>query len=655
MAMQAGNVVIQNNGANEMRQWVMDDRDRFISWLRGEFAAANAIVDSLCNHLRSIGEYGEYDVVMGTIQQRRCSWNPVLHMQQYFSVAEVTFALQQATWKKQQRCYEKVKFSEKEVKKTGSRQWSRVDSVKETNNASSELSPNRDVGLSGEIVDVVEKKVEVDDSDVNSSPLAKEIEGVFGTAKLHSNVGLKSSGNFEGSECENTEAKVVKDEGTSNFKGSCNALLKNGPNSVQKPEEEQNLIPIPKTFWYRDFMMERRIKTIQDCSKKVTEIYIDEIAGQSFTVSKRPMKGRGREMIQLGVPIADAPPEDENVSGNHNMEAIPSLLQDVIERLLSLKITTVKPDSCIIDFFNEGDHSQPHISLPWFGRPVCVLFLTECDMAFGKVIGGGHPGEFRGSLKLSLSPGSLLSIQGKSADFAKHAIPSVQGSEVLLTFTKSRPKKAMLTDGQNVLISAAAPAMSWAQPPSRPPSQSSHLRYPLGAKHFGAAATTGVLPMPPIHQQHLPPPNSMQPMFITSPVAPAMPYPAPVPLPTASSGWAAVPPPRHPPPRLPLPGTGVFLPPQGSGPPASPQQPVSASAIPVNSVVETLSPLQKENGLESFNCNSNTSPKSKLDAEKAQSQECNGSSGIHFGGTMLEEQQKDGIENLGSKAMGAIK
>ncbi|KAF9625298.1 hypothetical protein IFM89_020884 [Coptis chinensis] len=594
MAMQAGNVVIQNNGANEMRQWVMDDRDRFISWLRGEFAAANAIIDSLCHHLRSIGEHGEYDVVMGTIQQRRCSWNPVLHMQQYFSVAEVTFALQQATWKKQQRCYEKVKFSEKEVKKTGSRQWSRVDSVKETNNASSELSPNRDVGLSGEIVDVVEKKVEVDDSDVNSSPLAKEIEG------------------------------------------SCNALLKNGPNSVQKLEEEQNLIPIPKTFFGTEICDGKAVNVVEGL-KLYGELF-DKLEVSNILQLANELRSAGRRG-QLK---------------DHNMEAIPSLLQDVIERLLSLKITTVKPDSCIIDFFNEGDHSQPHISLPWFGRPVCVLFLTECDMAFGKVIGGGHPGEFRGSLKLSLSPGSLLSIQGKSADFAKHAIPSVRRQRVLLTFTKSRPKKAMLTDGQNVPISAAAPAMSWAQPPSRPPSQSSHLRYPLGAKHFGAAATTGVLPMPPIHQQHLPPPNSMQPMFITSPVAPAMPYPAPVPLPTASSGWAAVPPPRHPPPRLPLPGTGVFLPPQGSGPPASPQQPVSASAIPVNSVVETLSPLQKENGLESFNCNSNTSPKSKLDA-KAQSQECNGSSGIHFGGTMLEEQQKDGIENLGSKAMGAIK
>ena len=32
-------------------------------------------------------------------------------------------------------------------------------------------------------------------------------------------------------------------------------------------------------------------------------------------VSKRPIKGRGRETIQLGIPIADAPPDVENLTG----------------------------------------------------------------------------------------------------------------------------------------------------------------------------------------------------------------------------------------------------------------------------------------------------------------------------------------------------
>lgn len=32
-------------------------------------------------------------------------------------------------------------------------------------------------------------------------------------------------------------------------------------------------------------------------------------------MSKRPMRGHGREMIQLGIPITEGPPEDENTAG----------------------------------------------------------------------------------------------------------------------------------------------------------------------------------------------------------------------------------------------------------------------------------------------------------------------------------------------------
>lgn len=35
------------------------------------------------------------------------------------------------------------------------------------------------------------------------------------------------------------------------------------------------------------------------------------------------------------------------------IESIPAPLQDVIERLVGMQIVTVKPDSCIIDFYNE--------------------------------------------------------------------------------------------------------------------------------------------------------------------------------------------------------------------------------------------------------------------------------------------------------------
>ncbi|GFY91104.1 hypothetical protein Acr_07g0013000 [Actinidia rufa] len=338
------------------------------------------------------------------------------------------------------------------------------------------------------------------------------------------------------------------------------------------------------------------------------------------------MKGHGREMIQLGLPIADAPPKDENAAWNSKgiLEAIPRLLQDVIEHLAGLQVMTVKPDSCIIDVYNEGDHSQPHIWPSWFGRPVCLLFLTECDMTFGRVISMDHPGDYRGTLRLSVSPGSLLAMQGKSADFARHAIPTLRKQRILVTFTKSQPKKTTVGDGQRLPSAPVAPTSHWAPIPSRSPN---HIRHP-GPKHYGPGPTTGVLAPPPVCPQIAPPPNGIQPpLFVPAPVAAAMPFPAPVALPPASAGWA-VPPPRHPLPRVPVPGTGVFLPPTGSG---------NSSTQHLSSTTETdasfsgESPiLEKDDGLGKLIGNISASPR----------QESNGSMDGTGGGRVVTKEEQ---------------
>lgn len=38
---------------------------------------------------------------------------------------------------------------------------------------------------------------------------------------------------------------------------------------------------------------------------------------------------------------------------DRRIEPIPSLLQDVIDRLVGMQVMTATPDSCIIDIFNE--------------------------------------------------------------------------------------------------------------------------------------------------------------------------------------------------------------------------------------------------------------------------------------------------------------
>lgn len=217
-------------------------------------------------------------------------------------------------------------------------------------------------------------------------------------------------------------------------------------------------------------------------------------------------------------------------------------------------------------------------------------------------------------------------VQGKSADFAKHAIPAIRKQRILVTLTKSLPKRAALADGQRQSLNVC-PFSSWGPPSARSPNP----RLSPGQKHYPMVQSTGVLPAPPIRSQ-MPPPNGIPPIIVP-PVAPPMPFPPPVPIPTGPSAWPAAHP-RHPPPRLPVPGTGVFLPPPGSSSAPSPQQ------LP-NSTVETGSHAEKDNGSTKSDHNAGASPGEKSEA-KAQRQECNGNmDGTGSGGKVTEEEQEE--------------
>lgn len=73
-------------------------KDAIIAWFRGEFAAANAIIDALCSHLAQMEGGGgggcEYESLFAAVHRRRFNWIPILQMQKYFSIADVTLELQ---------------------------------------------------------------------------------------------------------------------------------------------------------------------------------------------------------------------------------------------------------------------------------------------------------------------------------------------------------------------------------------------------------------------------------------------------------------------------------------------------------------------------------------------------------------------------------
>lgn len=76
-------------------------KDAILAWFRGEFAAANAIIDALCNHITQLeGGRWEYESVFAAIHRRRLNWIPILQMQKYCSIAEVTLDLRKVAERK---------------------------------------------------------------------------------------------------------------------------------------------------------------------------------------------------------------------------------------------------------------------------------------------------------------------------------------------------------------------------------------------------------------------------------------------------------------------------------------------------------------------------------------------------------------------------
>ncbi|KAF8099271.1 hypothetical protein N665_0247s0050 [Sinapis alba] len=557
MAMPPGNVAPSDKlQFPPAGSWIPDERDVYISWIRGEFAAANEIIDRLCHHLQGIGDQNQYDAAISAIRQRQSNWSQAIYMQPYYTVVDIYNALQHAAWKWKQKTPQQqpqrhyIANADQTVKFGGKRSGYGFNNHHGGGGGGyrGAESMARNGHHSSSDCHKIEAKLA---SDVKALSIDEEKRD--GSEKPKSDRKDLEESEPAGAE---TQAETVNHECNSDSKDNNNLSC----SEVKQDEKDKECTAgMAKTFVVEEMYEAKVVNVVEGLklyesmvdAKEVSELVSlvnnlrtsgrrGQLQSEAYVGYKRPNRGHGREMIQLGLPIADTMPDDESIKGRR-IEPIPSFLSDIIERLVTKQIIPVKPDACIIDFFNEGDHSQPHMLVPWFGRPVGILSLSECDFTFGRVIVSDHPGDYKGSLKLSLTPGSVLLVEGKSADLAKFAIHSISKQRILITFTKSQPRNPLT--GSN-----------WAPPPSRSPPNQQHNRHPTGPpnKHYPVIPTTGVFP----------PNGAVQPIFISPspPLTPPMPFPGGV-LPGATV-WA--PHPRHQPPpepRLPIPGTGVFLPP----------------------------------------------------------------------------------------------
>ncbi|KAE9586903.1 hypothetical protein Lal_00004840 [Lupinus albus] len=179
------------------------------------------------------------------------------------------------------------------------------------------------------------------------------------------------------------------------------------------------------------------VTSLQEMGKK------GQLKDRTYSAPQKWMRGKGRQTIQFGCCYNYAKDKDGNPPGILNdlsvIDPMPDLFKVMIRRLIRWHVLppTCVPDSCIVNVYEEGDCIPPHVDNHDFVRPFCtVSFLSECDILFGsnlKVVG---PGEFAGSIPISLPVGSVLVLNGNGADVAKHCVPAVPTKRISITFRR---------------------------------------------------------------------------------------------------------------------------------------------------------------------------------------------------------------------------
>ncbi|KAL5860302.1 hypothetical protein ACOSQ4_001598 [Xanthoceras sorbifolium] len=400
---------------------VMSDafaKDAIIAWFRGEFAAANAIIDSLCGHLTQLtgtgvgggagrGEGSEYEAVFTAIHRRRLNWIPVLQMQKYHSIADVAVELRKVAEKKA------------ELKEGGGEE--RIEEINDyPENGEVEVQNDEKITKNEEKIGAEEAAVVEEDDSPNSDITDAGSQEVQPATE---NIDICS----KHEDCDARRSQIKLTKGFS-----------------AKEHVKGHMVNVVKGLkLYEDVFADSELSKLIDF---VSELRLagqnGELSGESFILFNKQVKGNRKELIQLGVPIFRQIIEEATGDNQMaNLEPISALLQSVIDHLVQWQIIPEykRPNGCIINFFDEGEHSQPFLKPPHLDQPISTLLLSESTMAFGRTLVSDKDGNYKGPLMLSLKEGSLIVMRGNSADTARHVMCPSPNKRISITFFRVRP------------------------------------------------------------------------------------------------------------------------------------------------------------------------------------------------------------------------
>ncbi|XP_074557934.1 RNA demethylase ALKBH10B-like [Curcuma longa] len=400
-------------------------RDQMIAWFLSEFAAANAIIDALCGHL-AVAEGGEqYESVFAALQRRRLNWIPVLHNQKHFPIDEISTEI---------RLLESNRAAARKrlhLLTTQLEEESYVPSaVQEETSAVAEVIQ----------VDFTEEAQAEEGPSDEATGESIEVAGIEEEAEATANA---SSGGEDGDASGGSQVEQALLErinisaGNVDF-SACPERIKLSKGFVAKESVKGHTVNVVKGLkLYEGIFTDSELHNLVQYINGLRHAgRRGELSGETFIFFNKQMKGNKREIIQFGIPLFQ-PTSEEAAS---SIEPIPPALQNIIDNLVLWGIIpdNKKPNSCIINFFDEDDFSQPYFKPPHLENPISTLLLSETTMAFGWSLVSDHEGNYKGSLTLPVNEGTLLVMRGHSADMARHVVCSSPNKRMTITFVKVR-------------------------------------------------------------------------------------------------------------------------------------------------------------------------------------------------------------------------
>ncbi|KAL6910021.1 hypothetical protein ACP4OV_001279 [Aristida adscensionis] len=481
-------------------------RDAVIGWFRGEFAAANAMIDALCGHLAQIGGGAEYEPVFAALHRRRLNWFPVLHMQKFYPVADVAAELRRVADARAAAAAASCCYSEEEAASTVIHEpMDELAALPTEPDPEPEPEPEQDPtaqdpapaaeeepnGAANHVVDH-EADAEVDSSGDSSEPKAASTEDDAVADGHHTDQGSQGEHSLPESYpiCSDHEECIARPERIKIQKGfvAKESVKGHMASSIFIPLGKLSVNVVKGLKIYEDVFTTSEIVKVADFINEIRQAGRNgELSGrETFIFFNKQIKGNKREIIQLGVPLFQPTTEEANC----HIEPIPLVLQAVIDHLVLWRLIpeSRKPNSVIINFFDEDEHSQPYFKPPHLDNPISTLLLSETTMAFGRSLVTDTNGNYKGPLTLSLKQGSLLVMRGNSADMARHVVCPSSNRRVSITFARVRPSTPVDLSPLPSPTKAMAP---W-QP--RPPVPAASVG--MAQKPLGSAAIIGYAPAP---------------------------------------------------------------------------------------------------------------------------------------------------------------